>query len=598
MRSITIACRLMVFSLLLAACQKADFDKTPTGEGIDDGSFRIKSPVSLSTIALNSAIPTQNVVFSWSSAKPGVNKPLTYKWIAVPKDGNINEFKFELPADNDGKDTKLTITQEKLDQFLASKGVTEKGTIELKWSVQASNGETQVISEDVAILTLKCFQDGATPFMLYGPEPIIDPQAIDFLSATGKFNFRWQKSVPKTGGPAVKYRVLFALEANDFSKPLFTIESDNNGNDSGLVLTYKRLNDSLNKAGETDLTKDDRLKWTVQATSGNWNQQSDNINALNLVREVKFYIYGSINGNNINDPVRIIPDLNPSRVTKVFYSYMLFNKNATFKFLGLPGDAGTAYGVTGGSNGEYTTAIGQGSNITIADSGVYRITIDLRVNKIYVQKKAPGTVGSFQGWNTASPNPGTYISRNKFSSVIPSGTGIIFKFHDGGGANDWNDSEPNLVRYWGKDKKQEDVLSNAGDAGNLSVPDNKLTRVLWDASDYRKLKYKTFDAAMYLIGSATPGGWSNGSDLLPALTYQSNGKWKANVTLIPGEFKFLLVKNTWDYNYGGTAPDASGNLLSGGGVKPDGSNIIISTGGTYTVEIDEISSTYKVTLVP
>lgn len=585
----------MVFSLLLAACQKADFDKTPTGEGIDDGSFRIKSPVSLSTIALNSATPSQTIVFSWSSAKPGVSKPLTYKWIAVPKDGNINEFKFEMPADNEGKDTKLTITQEKLDQFLASKGVTEKGTIELKWSVQASNGETQVISEDVAMLTLKRFQDGATPFMLYGPEPIIDPQAIDFLSATGKFNFRWQKSMPKAGGAAVKYRVLFALEANDFSKPLFTIESDNNGSDSGLVLNYKRLNDSLNKAGETDITKDDRLKWTVQAISGNWTQQADNINVMNLIREVKFYIYGSINGDNINDPVRIIPDLNTSRVTKVFYSYMLFNKNATFKFLGLPGDPSTAYGVTGGSNGEYTTAAGQGSSVTIADSGVYRITIDLRVNKMYVQKKAPGTVGNFQSWNPGNLNKGTYISPNKFWSIVkPGADPVKFKFHDG---PNWDANEPNQARYWGSSAKP-DVLSDAGNSGDLAFEGTAPKRALWDATAFRQIKYKFFDATMYLIGNATAGDWSNGSDLLPALTYQENGKWKANVSLKPGEFKFLMVKNTWDYNYGGTAGDANGNPLSGGSIKPDGSNIKIATAGTYTVEIDEINSTYKVTLVP
>ncbi len=50
MRSIKLACHLFIFGLLLAACQKTDYDNSIHGEGIETGCFRIQSPGTGSTI--------------------------------------------------------------------------------------------------------------------------------------------------------------------------------------------------------------------------------------------------------------------------------------------------------------------------------------------------------------------------------------------------------------------------------------------------------------------------------------------------------------------------------------------------------------------
>lgn len=589
---------MIVFGLLLAACQKVDFDNSVNGEGIETGSFRIQSPVSSSTIALNAATPAQPVVISWTSAKPGIDKPLTYKWIAVKKGEDIKNYTFELPADNDGKATTLTITQEKLDLYLFSKGVAARGAIDLLWTIQASNGDAQVVSQDIFSLTMKRFGDGATPFTLYGPEPIISTATVDPTSTADFFHFKWQKSVPVTGGPAVKYRVVFDLEEGDFSNPIFSIASDNNGSDSALKMTYKQLSDSLDDNGVDDYSKENRIKWAVQAISGDWVQLSSYTNAMNILRQVRFYLVGKINGMtpeqewNINDPMQMIPDRASGRYSKVFYTYLKLKIGNEFKFFKIKGDWSSGYGPISGSNGEYETGYQQGTgNFKITADGIYRVTIDLDANKVYIQNNQPGVIGEMQGWNENNILRGYAIEHNKFMILVNSTGAQKFKFNDG---NNWDNSAPNKTRYYAKGA-EDGLLDFDGSGPELIATGSPVSRIVWDGSDPQKLKYTIAAARMYMIGDATLGGWTNeeSNANLPELTYQGNGIWKAtNVPLTGGkQFKFIFKKGSWDLNYGSTEPEP-GPMI--GSCKEGGANIGVTTNGNYTVELDEYNRTYKV----
>ncbi|QEC41656.1 SusE domain-containing protein [Pseudobacter ginsenosidimutans] len=594
MRSIQIACRLIVFSLLLAACQKVDYDNTVTGEGIETGTFRIQSPTTASTIALNAATPSAPLIIRWTAARPGVDKPITYKWIAVKKGEDISKYTYELPADNNGTATTLTITQEKLDLYLFSKGVPNKGSVELIWSIQASNGETQVLSQDQFQLTLTRFTDGATPFTLYGPEPIITTATVDPTSTTDFYQFKWQKSVPATGGPAVKYRVVFALEDGDFSDPLFSVASDNNGSDSALKMTYKQLSDSLDDNEQDDLSKENRLKWAVQAISGDWVQWSNVNNTMNILRQVRFYVVGKIDGWSewkIDDPMQIIPDKAAGRYAKVFYAYLKLKAGNEFKFFKTKGDWNSGYGPISGSNGEYETGFNQGSgNFSVAADGVYRVTIDLSKNKVYIQNNQPGVIGEVQQptWDVNNILRGYPVAHNKFMFLVNSDGTKKFKFNDG---NNWNDAEPNQTRIFGMDGEKPGMLVSPG--GDITAAGSPVSRLVWDGSDPQSLKYTTEAAHMYLIGDATAGGWDNANANLPELTYQGNGIWKGTNIPLTGtkQFKFLLKKGTWDFNYGSTAGEPAPLT---GDIKEGGANIGVATTGNYTVEIDEYKRTYKV----
>lgn len=589
---------MMVASLLMLACQKVDYDNTVTGEGIFTGNFRIQSPATASTILLNSSTPSAPVVISWTAAKPGIDKPLTYKWIAVKKGEDITKPTFELPADNDGKATTLTITQEKLDLYLFSKGVPAKGTVELSWTIQASNGETQTNSQDLNSLTLKRFSDGSTPFTLYGPEPIINTTTIDPTSTADFYQFKWQKSVPTAGSPAVKYRVVFDHEDGDFSDPIFSISSDNNGLDSALKMTYQQLSDSLYKNGQQDLSKEDRIKWAVQAITGDWTLLSNVNNAMNFFRQVRFYIVGSIEGLpvwNINEPTQVIPDKAEGRYSKVFYTYLKLKTGDEFKFFKTKGDWGSGYGLVSGSNGEYTTGLNQGDNIKITADGIYRVTLDLDANKIYIQNNQPGLIGQVQTpeWDQNNILRGYAITHNKFMFLANSDGTKQFKFNDG---NNWDDSKPYTTRIYGQKEEGANPSGELFSPGkNIMATGSPVSRIIWDGTDPQNLKYTIVPARMYLIGDATLGGWDNsaGNNNLPELTYQGNGIWKGtNIALTGGKaFKFIFVKGSWDLNYGGTAPEPAPLT---GSFNEGGNNIGVTTTGNYTVELDEYKRTYKV----
>ena len=594
MRSIQIACRLIIFSLLLAACQKVDYDNSVTGEGIETGAFRIQSPATASVIALNKATPSTPVVVTWTAAKPGVDKPLTYKWIAVKTGDDLTKYTYELPSDDNGKATRLTITQEKLDLYLFSKGIPDKGTVDLTWSVEASNGETQVLSQDQFQLTLKRFTDGATPFTLYGPDPIINTATVDPTSTADFYQFKWQKSVASAGSPDVKYRVVFDLEDGDFSDPVFSIASDNNGSDSALKMSYKQLSDSLDKNGQDDLSKENRLKWAVQAISGDWVQLSNVNNAMNILRQVRFYVVGKIDGWsewNIDDPMQIIPDKAAGRYAKVFYAYLKLKAGNEFKFFKTKGDWGSGYGPISGSNGEYETGFNQGTgNFSVAADGVYRVTIDLSKNKVYIQNNQPGVIGEVQQptWDASNILRGYAVNHNKFMFLVNSDGTKKFKFNDG---DNWDDAEPNQTRIFGMDEENPGMLLSPGE--NITATGSPVSRLVWDGSDPQALKYTAEPAHMYLIGDATAGGWDNASADLPELTYQGNGIWKGTNIPLTGtkQFKFIFKKGTWDFNYGSTANEP-GPLT--GEIKEGGANIGVATTGNYTVEIDEYKRTYKV----
>ena len=244
--------------ILISGCKKADFAKNdPTGEGLVN--FALKTPSSGAKLVLNAATPNDPISITWTAAKPGLTTTPTYKWIAALKaGGSLQSPALEISSNTSGASTTLTLTQKQIDDALASKGIAAGATTEFIWSVVATNGDVKVQSTDVFNITITRMKDGASPFILLGPTSTLTSQSINPNSTADIFTFNWTKSKPATGGPAVKYRVLYAerkLDVNgneiatDWSTPLFTIAADNAGIDSFAKVTYKALSDSMFKYG-------------------------------------------------------------------------------------------------------------------------------------------------------------------------------------------------------------------------------------------------------------------------------------------------------------------------------------------------------------
>jgi hypothetical protein len=183
-----------------------------------------------------------------------------------------------------------------------------------------------------------------------------------------------------------------------------------------------------------------------------------------------------------------------------------------------------------------------------------------------------------------------FVGTNKFMGIYGFSTGP-WKMIDG---DHWNDgtNTPEEVRSYGSADGSSFVINGSNNMPD--IPSADTYKVIWDGTDIKNLKYTIRSWHMYLIGDATAAGWNNASPNLPELTYQGNGVWKITGVPLTGgmSFKFLMVKGTWDYNYGG--PDPNSNPLAGAAIQEGGGNIQVPASGVYTVTIDEYNRTYKV----
>lgn len=576
---------ILVPVLLFAACKKYDFEQNGTGEAV--GNFTVLSPATNSSVSLNSATPNAPIVIKWNPAKPGINIVVTYKWIAALKTGSLDKPAATFTSDNGGVAAQLTVTHKQLDSALKVAGVADGAKADLQWSVVASNTSgTSKQAGNVYFISVTRFNDGVSPFVIYGPLSSSTNLEINPTSTNDFVTFKWQKATPGKVANAIKYQLVFALESGSFDSPLFIVTPDNNGTDTTVQLSWKQISDSLDKKGITDLSQVSKLKWTVKATSGTYTTLSDYQNQLYILRKVSFYIVGSFTGWDINNPMEMVVDKKPDRYAKVFYSYVQLSAGDKFKFVKTKGDWGSAYGTTGGSNGDYTTGFNQGGDIEITANGIYRLTIDVGANKAYVQQKQVGVVGNMQGWTAGSPILGRYIQPNKFLIIATSNGTDEFKLHDG---TEWDNGAPNKSRWWGKGAS-DGLLDFDGNGANLLANTSPQTRVIWDATDPQNVKYEISPAAeMRVVGDGIQGvnAWDPG--VSPQMTYMGNGKWQITLNLVGGKDIKFLAGNAWgalDYEDAG-----------GGKIKYEGGDNFKTpaTSGSYTIVLDEHSGTYTIT---
>lgn len=585
---------LLAFVLVLTACKKIDFDNTVTGEAL--GTFRVVQPANNAAYRLNAATPAERIVISWTAAKPGLHTLPTYKWVAALKGGNLESPLLELPSDNSGSATTLTLTQKQLDDALKAKGIADGATAELIWSVLADNGSTRVLSPDVMALSVTRFKDGTTPFSILGPSSSATPVVINPNATADSLKFNWTRSMPATGAAAVRYAVHFYKD-DAAAAPLFSMASNRSGTDTLLTVSYKDFSDSLTKYGFTSMSDAAGLRWNVMATSGTWVQASDFTNQLYIAREVKLYLVGGSTPAGWT-PAAAIRFIEDETRGGVFYTYTyLTTTGSGFKFLSENTDWSTAtqkiYGDVNDSGTSGTILqSGDSKNIlTPEGDGVYRITVDLANNKYYVQKQH-GRMGIVGGATTAGWAPGAvfpaqemgWISTNLFLGITNLASNGEFKMLDN---NDWPNGNLTYTRDY-EDAGSGRLKESGG--GNLKwTGATGPVRVIWDYRDVKNPKYMLSAATeMRVVGNGIQGvaEWAPGSS--PQMTYAGNGRWTITLSLIGDkEIKFLAGNDWGAFDY-----EDAGN----GRIRWDGSNNFKTptAGGTYTITLDEYKGTVTI----
>jgi hypothetical protein len=595
-------------ALLWTACQKPDFDETVTGEALN--TFTLNAPATNASIALNAATPNDKIEITWTASKPGVNTTPSYKWVAAQKtSGSLDAPLLELASDNSGKDAKLTLTQKQLDDALKAKGIADGAKADLIWSVKADNGSTQLLATEIRNISITRMKDGATSFILLGPASSNTVKAIDPNSTAQSMTFNWTKSVAATGGPAVKYKVLFAerktdgagnVIAVDWTKPLFAVSANNSGSDSLATITYKAISDSLTKYGFTNLTASVDLLWTVVATSGTWNQYASFQNEVMILREVKVFMVGSATPGDwtIENSTQLIAD---PRFPGTFFTYISL-KAGEFKFVNgqawPPAPGAIDWGQDPAAPAGTIAADGE-NNIAVSTAGIYRVTIDLTNKKYYVQTASAGgigtlgLVGGFQGWSPNTKVNMGYIGVNKFLVLQDFAANDEFKIHDGA---EWDNGANNKARWFAVDEANGGKVVVDPGAGYQNMKWTGAAgrvRVIFNGTDIKNLKYETSPATeMRVVGNGMAAfpEWNPGGS--PQMTYKGNGVWEITLALLADkEVKFLSGNDWGAFDY-----EDAGN----GKIKYEGGdNFKTPTiAGNYTITLDEQNGTVTMVKVP
>lgn len=581
----------ILFALIvavIAGCKKYDYDTVSKGEAL--GTFRITAPVTNTNLALNSATPNNSIDITWTASAPGVGTAPTYKWVAALKTGNIDTPLIEIPSNNGGKDTRLTLTYQQLDAALAAKGIAAASVTDFIWSVVADNGFTKVRSSDVFNMTITRFGDGVTPFSIYGPLSSNNIIELDPGSTSNQLVFRWQSAIPTDPSKAVQYRLQIVNENDPLAAPwVLDVLSDNNGADTTKTFTHQAFSDSLTAHGFTDPGQIAQLKWRVLATSGNFSLASDFSNIIYLIREVKMYMVGSFQGWDPPTGLRMIPDNRPGLQNSMFYAYVFLPANTEFKFL-----QGQAWGLPDYGAGSGDNLNPGGSNIQVSTAGWYRVSMNKTTLKYNIMEGRMGFVGGAVlgvDWNPSAVFPTAAmgaIATNKFLGIYNFGTGG-WKMIDN---NEWNNGSNSVdeTRSYGSTGPSGSLLKVNSD----NMPDITTAgryRVIWDGTDVKAVKYEMYAAnEMRVVGDGLniPGvnDWDPGTS--PQMTYIGNGIWSAVLALKANKEIKFLAGDAWgafDYESAG-----------GGKIKYDGGSNFTTptTAGTYTITLNEHTQTYTI----
>ncbi|HKJ32559.1 MAG TPA: SusE domain-containing protein [Balneolales bacterium] len=159
-------------------------------------------------------------------------------------------------------------------------------------------------------------------------------------------------------------------------------------------------------------------------------------------------------------------------------------------------------------------------------------------------------------------------------------TGYVYMTNANGQVNFKFTNERSWTLNWGAGSSAGTLAENAD---NIVAPDTGYFKI---DVDLNAMTYTMLKTSWGVIGSATPGGWDNDTNM----SYDPAQKvWSITLNLSAGDIKFR-ANDSWDLNYGDTGAD--GKLDAGG------DNISVSAAGNYTVVLnlsDPNNYTYSLT---
>jgi 2',3'-cyclic-nucleotide 2'-phosphodiesterase/3'-nucleotidase/5'-nucleotidase len=235
------------------------------------------SPFSLLTPVNNARLiasenGTQNVTITWQNAFA-----TSYKWFLTGATGTFTAPVLVVPSNNSGAATTLTLTTGAIDQVLAGLGLAKGDSIQTKWTVYAyHNGDSLKASQEFNLKLVR--QRRLTPFSLL--QPANNARLVVRPSDNSLVQITWTASQG-----ASQYRWLAITQGGNFSNPVLSLLSSDNGAARNLDLTIGSLDSILAAIG---VSRGDSItiEWTVEARERTVDSRLANrSHSLSLIRE-------------------------------------------------------------------------------------------------------------------------------------------------------------------------------------------------------------------------------------------------------------------------------------------------------------------------
>ena len=233
------------------------------------------------------------------------------------------------------------------------------------------------------------------------------------------------------------------------------------------------------------------------------------------------------------------------------YVYMAGASNE-WKFATQNDWSGPNYGV-----GAPGTLSETGGNI-VSPAGYYKINVNAAANPMTYTAVATvwGLIGDATPGGWGDETPLTYNPSLRIWTGAINLTAAAIKFRAN---HDWGYN-------YGAPAGSQNLVAG-GD--NIAISMADVYAITLDLSHPNEYTYRA--DRWGLIGSATPGGWSDDTNMSWDAV---NGVFKVTLTLVAGDMKFR-ANDSWDYNLGGSLT----------ALTPGGDNIPIAA-GTYTITLN------------
>ncbi|WP_224995634.1 SusE domain-containing protein [Cesiribacter sp. SM1] len=264
MKAITLHKTLALFfaATLMVACEDDAYEFEPKGEALTTAG--LVSPANGSSLVLNSGTPEETVTISWNAARSGLGSTPTYTFIAAERTaGSLENPEIEIQANNEGKATSLTLTQQQLDAALAEAGYAAGEMAELMWSIRSSIPTNTSIANPYEI-DIQRFGVGIGSINLLSPQSWSE-LTLSSARANETITINWE-AAEVVNGDEVTYEWQAVTRGESFDEPLIVLPSDDYGTANQLTVTQQQLDDLLAEKGYDDSEKAD-LEWRIKATA-------------------------------------------------------------------------------------------------------------------------------------------------------------------------------------------------------------------------------------------------------------------------------------------------------------------------------------------